>query len=83
MQSTDYQREARDRLDLPYELLGDASRRFARALALLTVTVADETSLERLTLVVDDGTVTHVFYPVFPPDGHAAEVREWLASSRR
>ena len=34
----------------------------------------------RLTLVVDDGVIDHVFYPVFPPDGHAVEVLEWLRS---
>jgi peroxiredoxin len=28
--------------------------------------------------VIDDGTIGHVFYPVFPPDGHAAEVLDWL-----
>jgi peroxiredoxin len=36
--------------------------------------------LKRLTLVIDDGIITHVFYPVFPPDGHAAEVLDWLRS---
>jgi hypothetical protein len=36
------------------------------------------TLLKRLTLVIDDGRVTHVFYPVFPPDAHAAEVLSWL-----
>jgi peroxiredoxin len=32
----------------------------------------------RLTLVVRDGAVEHVFYPVFPPDQHAEEVLEWM-----
>jgi hypothetical protein len=27
---------------------------------------------------IDDGRVTHAFYPVFPPDAHAAEVLSWL-----
>lgn len=31
-----------------------------------------------LPLPEDDGVVTHVFYPVFPPDSHAAEVLSWL-----
>jgi peroxiredoxin len=30
-------------------------------------------------VVIDDGVVTHVFYPVFPPDRSAAEVVEWLS----
>jgi peroxiredoxin len=36
------------------------------------------TLLRRFTLVIDDGRITHVFYPVFPPDRHAAEVLDWL-----
>jgi peroxiredoxin len=29
-------------------------------------------------MVIDDGTITHVFYPVFPPDRSAEQVIEWL-----
>jgi len=32
----------------------------------------------RLTMIVTGGTIGHVFYPVFPPGQHAAEVLEWL-----
>jgi peroxiredoxin len=39
--------------------------------------------LKRFTLVIDDGTVTHVFYPVFPPDRSASDVVEWLARESR
>jgi peroxiredoxin len=34
--------------------------------------------LKRLTLVIHDGIIEHVFYPVFPPDQNAAEVAAWL-----
>jgi hypothetical protein len=27
----------------------------------------------------NDGTVEHVFYPVFPPDRNAGDVIEWLS----
>ena len=33
---------------------------------------------KRLTLVVREGRIEHVFYPVFPPDRHAGEVVAWL-----
>jgi peroxiredoxin (alkyl hydroperoxide reductase subunit C) len=36
------------------------------------------TLLKRLTLVLDDGVIAKVFYPVFPPDRSAAEVVAWL-----
>lgn len=78
VQSTAYQREARDRLDLPFHLLGDSDLEFARRLDLPTFEVAGERFLERLTLVLVDGRIDHVFYPVFPPDEHAEEVVRWL-----
>lgn len=78
LQTTDYQREARDRLALPFELLSDADGELTRALDLPTFTVEGERFLERLTLVITDGRIEHVFYPVFPPDEHAVEVEGWL-----
>jgi peroxiredoxin len=36
--------------------------------------------LKRLTLVINDGVIEHVFYPVFPPDRNAGEVTAWLAA---
>lgn len=79
LQTTDYQREARDRLDLPFELLSDAELALTRDLELPTFEVEGETFLARLTLVIADGRIEHVFYPVFPPDEHAGEVVEWFA----
>jgi peroxiredoxin len=80
-QDTDYQREAAERLHLPFPLLSDADLALTRALPLPTFEVAGQTLLKRLTLVVRDGTIEHVFYPVFPPDGHADEVLAWLKAS--
>jgi len=77
-QDTAYQREAVERLQLPFAVLSDSDLTLTRALDLPTFTVAGQTLLKRLTLVIRDGAVEHVFYPVFPPDAHAAEVLEWL-----
>ena len=77
-QEVDYQREAVRRLRLPFQLLSDADLHLTRALRLPTFTVAGEVLLKRLTLVLHDNIVEHVFYPVFPPDSHAAEVLGWL-----
>ena len=81
MQSTEYQREARNRLHLPFHLLSDDDLEFAGRLDLPTFEAAGERLLKRLTLVLDDGRVEHVFYPVFPPDEHAKEVVRWLETS--
>ncbi|TXN63460.1 peroxiredoxin [Methylobacterium sp. WL6] len=73
-----YQREAATRLQLPFTLLSDASRAFAMAARLPTFEAAGTILLCRLSLVVDDGVVTKVFYPVFPPDRSAADILAWL-----
>jgi peroxiredoxin len=81
-QDTAYQREAVERLHLPFAILSDAELEFTRALRLPTFSVGGMTLLKRLTLVIDDGTIAKVFYPVFPPDKNADEVVAWLRSSR-
>jgi peroxiredoxin len=48
------------------------------ALRLPTFVVAGHTLLRRLTLFVDAGRIEHLWYPVFPPDSHAAEVLAWI-----
>jgi peroxiredoxin len=78
-QDTAYQAEAAARLQLPFPLLSDAALALARALRLPTFEVDGMTLLQRVTLVIDAGRITHVFYPVFPPDQNAAVVVEWLA----
>lgn len=81
-QSSEYQREARNRLQLPFEMLSDANRELTDELDLPTFTIGDDTYLKRLTLVVTSGRIEHVFYPVFPPDEHAAEVLRWVTETR-
>jgi peroxiredoxin len=80
-QDTAYQREAVERLHLPFAMLSDAGLELTRALGLPTLEVGGETLLKRLTLVLRGGVVEHVFYPVFPPDRHAGEVLAWLRAS--
>jgi peroxiredoxin len=79
-QSTAYQREAAERLHLPFSLLSDEPLAFAEAMRLPTFEVEEETLLKRLALVIDDGVIRKVFYPVFPPDRNAADVIAWLSS---
>lgn len=81
-QSTDYQAEAVDRLLLPFALLSDTALELAQALSLPTFDVDDQRLYKRLTLIVQDGVVEHVFYPVFPPDQHAQQVLIWLREHR-
>jgi peroxiredoxin len=81
-QDSEYQHEAAERLHLPFAILSDADLAFTKALRLPTFEVVGMTLLKRLTLVIDDGRITHVFYPVFPPDKSAQEVAGWLQAAR-
>lgn len=80
-QSTAYQHEAWERLHLPFALLSDEDFGLTRAMRLPTFETSGMTLLKRFTLIIDDGVVTHVFYPVFPPDQSAADVIAWLQES--
>jgi peroxiredoxin len=81
-QSTGYQQEAVGRLQLPFELLSDERLAFAAALGLPTFEVDGTTLLKRLTLIIEDGRIEKVFYPVFPPGKNAEEVLAWLRQAR-
>ncbi len=81
-QNTDYQREAKERLHLPFELLSDERLEFAEALGLPTFEAGGMRLVKRLTLILEDGRVSKVFYPVFPPDENAEEVIGWLENRR-
>ncbi len=82
-QTTEEQLEAAKRLHLPFPLLSDPTLRLAKAIRLPTFVHEGKTYLRRLTLVLDEGRITHVFYPVFPPDRHPAEVVAWLRAHPR
>jgi peroxiredoxin len=80
-QDTAYQREAVERLHLPFPVLSDDKLALARAIDLPTFTAAGLTLLKRMALVIDDGVISKVFYPVFPPDKNAEQVIAWLKAA--
>lgn len=82
-QATEYQREAAERLHLPFELLSDADLTFAKALRLPTFQVESMTLIKRLTMIIRDARIEKVFYPVFPPDKNAEEVSGWFSKNPR
>jgi peroxiredoxin len=81
-QDTVYQREAATRLHLSFPILSDEKLALTKALKLPTFTTAGMTLLKRMALVIDDGTISKAFYPVFPPDKNAADVIAWIQASR-
>ncbi|WP_040408362.1 peroxiredoxin [Aureimonas ureilytica] len=81
-QTTAYQREAAERLHLPFPLLSDAAVDLAEMLDVPVFDVDGDTLFKRLTLIAKDGEIVKVFYPVFPPDRNAEDVVDWLAEHR-
>jgi peroxiredoxin len=77
-QTTEYQREAVSRLQLPFALLSDAAGEFTAALRLPWFEVEGVRLLKRLTLIIAQGRIRHCVYPVFPPDKDAETVINWI-----
>jgi peroxiredoxin len=77
-QTHEYQTEMALRLHLPFPVLSDDKLALTGALKLPTMQVAGLTLIKRLALIVDAARITHVFYPVFPPDRNAGDVLDWL-----
>ena len=82
-QGTAYQREMVERLHVPFPVLSDAKLELTWALKLPTFTVAGQILIKRLAWVADEGSISKVFYPVFPPDKNAEELLKWLKSAAK
>lgn len=70
--------EASERLHLPFELVSDSSFELASALRLPNFEYTSSTLIKRLTLIIENGIIKKVFYPVFPPNENAANVIAWI-----
>lgn len=81
-QTSEAQKEASNRLGLPYPLLSDANHSFSSALKLPLLEVGSSKLIKRLTLILKDGVIKKCFYPVFPPDKNVVEVIAWLSENQ-
>jgi peroxiredoxin len=72
-QTTEYQKEMAERLHLPFEVLSDAEFRLCDVFE-----VEGMRLVKRLTLIIREGLIETVFYPVFPPNESAEQVIRWL-----
>ena len=82
-QSTDYQAEMRDRLHLPYHILSDEELRMTAALGMPTFKAGGMTLLSRLTMVVDNGRIQHIFFPVVDAEANAGDVVQYLTACQK
>ena len=74
------QKEASLRLGPAYPLVSDRGFALQKKLDLPVFEAGGETFLKRLTMIIEDGTVISVIYPVFPPDSSPEQVLERLPS---
>ncbi len=75
------QRETAERLRLPYPLLSDPASTLGAALRLPAFEADGVMRYSRITLIVVNDQIDHVFYPIFPPNAHAIEVLGWLSDN--
>jgi peroxiredoxin len=80
-QTLEDQLEFAERNHMPFPVIADPQLRAAQLLGLPTFEIACHRLYRRLALVAEEGRVTKVFYPVFPPDRNAADVLSFLRAT--
>lgn len=78
VQTTEYQKEMVDRLHLPFLVVSDAHYKFQKALNMPTFITAGMILLKRVTLIVNNGVIEAVHYPIFPSDSDPAWIINYL-----
>ncbi|MFM7698972.1 MAG: peroxiredoxin [Limnohabitans sp.] len=78
VQSTAYQQEMAQRLQLPFAVLSDLHLAFAHGLQLPLFQAAGMQLIKRLTLIAKNGKVVAVKYPIFPSNSDASWALDWL-----
>jgi peroxiredoxin len=81
-QGTAFQKEAKERLHLPFDILSDENLQFIKTMKMPTFEWEGQVLTKRITLAVKDGKIEHVWYPVFPPAENATEVAEFLKTAK-
>jgi peroxiredoxin len=84
-QTTEYQREFAERMQIPYPLLSDAALALTRGMRLPSIDMPVEaggppTLIRRMAWYCRRARIEHLWYPVFPPNENAAIVLAWLRS---
>jgi len=79
VQTHEYQKEMASRLHLPFPVVSDSNYEFQKALGLPTFNIAGMTLLKRVTLIVNDGLIQAVHYPIFPSDRDPEWVLDYLS----
>ncbi len=82
-QTTEYQEEFVRRNHIPFEIVSDENFDLTNALKLPTFSYNGMKLIKRLAMILNDGRIQHVFYPIFPPDKNADTVLNWIKENFR
>lgn len=77
-QTSEYQQEMVKRLHLPFPVLSDSEFKFTLDLHLPTFEINDMKLLKRLTMIIKNGVIEAIHYPVFPSDSDPIWVINYL-----
>ena len=80
VQSTEYQKEVKSRLNLPFELLSDENFDFINNLSLPILEIDDIVLAQRVTLICQDGIIEKIFYPIEDPEKNALDVLNYITN---
>lgn len=77
-QDTTYQKEFVQRNHIPFQILSDMDFKLTDALKLPTFQYGGQRLIKRMALILNEGKIIKVFYPVFPPNKNAETVLNWI-----
>lgn len=77
-QDSDYQKEFVERNHISFEILSDSHFELTARMNLPTFTFNGTKLIKRMAWVIENSKISHVFYPVFPPNENASAVLSWL-----
>ena len=80
-QDSDYQAELVERLHLPFSVISDTELIMKSDLMLPTFIAGGMELYKRMTLVIGDGKVQKVFFPIDEPTNNAKDVIDYLKSN--
>jgi peroxiredoxin len=72
------QQEFARRTSIPFLLLSDPEFALHDCLGLPVFEAEGRRFYKRLAMVIEDGVIQHVEYPVFPPDRNAEAILDWI-----
>jgi peroxiredoxin len=77
-QDSSYQKEFVIRNHIPFEILSDSEFRLTDSLRVPTFQYNGMRLIKRMAWITEEGSISKVFYPVFPPNENATQVLKWL-----